>query len=319
MTDTLRLGVSACLLGQPVRFNGGHKRDGFLVDRLGRWVDWVPVCPEDEAGFGTPRPPMQLVSAAGVICLRTVEGGRDLTQPMRAYSAERVERLAALALDGYVFKAGSPSCGVRHVTIHTSPGVATATGRGLFAERLCARLPLLPVEDEGRLGRPRWRENFIGRVYAYRRLRALIQEQTSAQDLASFHEAHQLLLLAHSPRRCATLGAVVAAAGAGGPTAVVESIERYATIFMTALGVVATPARHADALEQAVQHLRPVLDEVSRLRIDGDIADYRRGAVPLAVPRASIAELAAAHAVGYLVRQIYLQPGPAALVLADTR
>jgi uncharacterized protein YbbK (DUF523 family) len=171
--DKPRVGVSACLLGEPVRWDGGHKRDAYLVDVLGRHVEWVPVCPEVEAGFPTPRETMRLVRTKGRgVRLKTTKTEQDVTGQMARYVKARVAELAEANLSGYLLKKDSPSCGMERVKVCAEKGPAARTGRGLFAEALMARLPTLPVEEEGRLSDPRLRENFVERVFAYQRRRA---------------------------------------------------------------------------------------------------------------------------------------------------
>ena len=179
MSDRPRVGISACLLGQPVRFDAGHKRDAWLVDALGPQVEWMPVCPEVEAGFGTPRETMQLVrSAGGGVALMTTGTARDVTDMMRRYTDRRIDELARAGLDGYVLKADSPSCGIQSVPVFTAPASAVfnleSTGRGLFAEALVSRLPHLPVADEQRLADPAFRTAFIARVVAHHRASKMI-------------------------------------------------------------------------------------------------------------------------------------------------
>lgn len=168
-----RVGISACLLGQEVRYDGGHKRDAFLTDILGRYVEWVPVCPEVELGMGTPRPPIRLERHDGEIRLVMPSTGGDYTDAMRKYAERRVEELAKLDLDGYILKKDSPSCGLERVEVHHGSGMASQDGRGLFAEALAARLPDLPVEEEGRLEDASLRESFVRRVFLHRHLRRL--------------------------------------------------------------------------------------------------------------------------------------------------
>jgi uncharacterized protein YbbK (DUF523 family) len=162
-----RVGISSCLLGREVRFDGGHKRDAFLVDTLGPLVEWVPVCPEVELGLGTPREPLHLVRRGDAVRMVNVTSGRDITDRMRAFARARVEALVNERLAGYVLKTGSPSCGMERIRIDAEPGMAENDGRGLFAEALIDRFPQLPVEDEGRLSDPRLRENFVERIFAY--------------------------------------------------------------------------------------------------------------------------------------------------------
>ena len=167
-----RVGISACLLGQEVRYDGGHKRDAFLTDILGRYVEWVPVCPEVELGMGTPRPPIRLERRGGEIRLVMPSTGGDYTDAMRAYAERRADALAKLDLDGYILKKDSPSCGMERVEVHHGSGAPSNDGRGLFAAALIARLPDLPFEEEGGLRDPLLRESFVRRVFAryHRRL-----------------------------------------------------------------------------------------------------------------------------------------------------
>ena len=164
-----RLGISACLLGQEVRYDGGHKRDAFLTDELGKYVEWVPVCPEVEIGMGTPREPLRLVRADGITRMLTTSTGIDYTDRMNEWATARVELLACEDLDGYVLKSKSPSCGVWNVKVAGVDGSTAMNGRGLFATVLLERFPLLPVEEEGRLADPAVRADFMERVIAYKR------------------------------------------------------------------------------------------------------------------------------------------------------
>lgn len=164
-TRPIRVGISSCLLGETVRFDGGHKRDPFLTGTFGRFLEWVPVCPEMECGLGAPREPRHLVRVGEDVRLVTVKTGRDLTAQLDTYATRRVAQLASEDLCGYVLEEDSPSCGIERVRIYDERGVPARTGRGRFAARLLERLPDLPVEEEGRLSDPRLRENFIERVF----------------------------------------------------------------------------------------------------------------------------------------------------------
>ena len=208
--EPIRIGISSCLLGQKVRFDGGHKRDSFLTDTLGRYVEWVPVCPEVEVGMGTPRETVHLVrdvprssrTGEGVPVRMVAPGsGVDWTDRMVAYAQARVAKLAALDLSGYVLKKDSPSCGMERVKVHAPGAMPERSGTGLYAAALRARMPTLPIEEEGRLCEPRLRENFVERVFAYRRLRTLFAGRWSVGQLVRFHTAHKLILLAHATGR----------------------------------------------------------------------------------------------------------------------
>ena len=168
--ETLRIGISQCLLGDKVRYDGGHKRDSFLIEVLGRHVEWVPVCPEVELGLGTPREPMRLVGNPQTPRLITISTGVDHTDAMNRFARQRVRELEAVDLSGYVFKADSPSCGITHVPIFNQ-GIETHDTVGLFARAFIEHFPLIPIEEEGRLHDPQAVKNFLGRVLAYRKTR----------------------------------------------------------------------------------------------------------------------------------------------------
>jgi uncharacterized protein YbgA (DUF1722 family)/uncharacterized protein YbbK (DUF523 family) len=310
----LRLGVSACLLGTQVRYDGGHKRNLFLTDLLGPFVEWVAVCPEVEAGFGTPREAMQLVRQDDGVRLLTVRTRRDVTEQLDRAVAARLRQLASLDLDGYVLKKDSPSCGLFRVKVYGgSGGVGARTGRGLFAAGLAAAQPLLPLEEEGRLSDPVLREAFVERVFAYRRLRELTAGRVRAGDLMRFHARHKLQLLAHAPAAYARLGRLVAS---GKGRVARTLVDAYATGFMAALAVPATRGRHVNVL----QHMAGYFDEAdsgSRRELAATIADYGRGLVPLVVPLTLIAHHARRHGVEYLLDQVYLQPHPKELMLRN--
>src|SRR6476660_5773035 len=208
-TATLRLGISRCLLGDEVRFDGGHKRDNFLTDVFGRYVEWVPVCPEVEAGLGTPREAMRLVGDPRHPRLVTIRSGTDHTQALVRMTDERIEELKKLELSGYVFKKDSPSCGIERVRLYNEHGMAGRNGVGLFARAFIEQFPLIPVEEEGRLCEPTLRENFIERVFCYRRWQDLMQNGVTRQSLVQFHTIHKYLLLAHHPQQGEVLGRLI--------------------------------------------------------------------------------------------------------------
>lgn len=308
MTASIRIGISACLLGQEVRFDGGHKRDPFLTDVLGPHVEWVPVCPEVEVGMGTPRETLRLVRAGPDVRMVTTRTGLDCTARMNGWARRRVAALAREDLDGYVLKSDSPSCGMERVKVFSGAGPASRDGRGLFANVLLAEFPLLPAEEEGRLRDPRLRENFIERVFAHRRLKDHFAGRWSAASLVAFHTAHKLSLLAHSTTAYRELGRLVA-----------DSVQRprgelrqeYERLFMTTLARPATIRRHTSVLMHMAGHLKRRLDAASRREVAGCIEEYRAGAVPLVVPLTLIAHHVRVHDVEYLAGQTYLLPLPA--------
>jgi len=310
----IRIGISACLLGERVRYDGGHKRDAYLVETFGRYVEWVPVCPEVEMGLGTPRETLRLVRTGGDTRLVMPKTGADHTAAMRAYASRRIAELAEEDLCGYILKKGSPSCGMERVKVFDAHGVPAKSGRGLFVEALLEHFPHLPIEEEGRLTDPRRRENFVERVFAYRRLRTLFAGRWKVGELVAFHTAHKLLLMAHSPKAYESLGRLVAGAKAV-PRA--ELRERYEAEFMRALGEIAATKRQANVLLHILGYFRKQLDDDSRGELLAVIEDYRRGLVPLIVPITLIRHYVRRFNVAYLRGQIYLEPHPKELMLRN--
>jgi uncharacterized protein YbbK (DUF523 family)/uncharacterized protein YbgA (DUF1722 family) len=314
MSDEIRVGVSTCLLGERVRHDGGHKRDAFVTETLAPYIRFVPVCPEVEIGLGIPREAIHLLRRAGEIRLVGVESGRDHTEAMTSFARRRVAELAALDLSGYILKKDSPSCGVERVAIHLADGRKERKGRGLFASALRERLPVLPVEEEGRLQDPKLRENFIERVFAYRRVKTLFAERWTAADLVRFHSREKMLLLVHDRSRTVALGRWIAAMHARSRA---EIARGYTEGFLSALEKIATRGRHADVLAQMAGFLRGTVDAASRRELASLIEDYRRGGVPLVVPLTLIRHHVRARAIEYLAGQSYLEPHPHELMLRN--
>ena len=310
----IRIGVSACLLGEKVRFDGGHKRDPYLVESFGRYVEWVPVCPEVELGLGTPRETLRLVRISSDIRMIMPKTGADHTEAMRAYADRRVRELAKEDLSGYILKKDSPSCGMERVRVFDAHGVPAKSGRGLFAEALLQHFPLLPFEEEGRLTDPRLRENFVERVFAYARLRSLFSGHWKVGDLVAFQTAHKLLLMAHSPRAYKSLGRLVAEASSV-PHAQLR--DRYESEFMGALRDMATSKRQANVLQHMVGYFSKQLDSDSRQELQALVQDYRAGLVPLVVPLTLIRHYVRKYDVTYLRGQVYLDPHPKELMLRN--
>lgn len=310
----LRVGVSSCLLGAEVRFDGGHKRDAFVVDALGAHVEFVAVCPEVEIGLGVPRETIRLEHRDGETRLVAPKSGADHTDRMKRWSAARLREVAALDLDGWVLKRGSPSCGLERVRIHEGAGPARRDGRGLFAEALAAALPDLPLEEEGRLNDARIRENFVERLFAHRRLKDLFDGRWSVGDLVRFHTREKLTLLAHDPKAYEALGRLVATAKGQGRG---ELAAEYRGRFMAALARIATPGRHANVLAHVQGYFRKRLGAEERAELAELIEDYRKGLVPLIVPLTLVRHYVRTLAVAYVAGQSYLEPHPKELMLRN--
>jgi uncharacterized protein YbgA (DUF1722 family)/uncharacterized protein YbbK (DUF523 family) len=310
----IRLGVSSCLLGNEVRFDGGHKRDRFVTDLLGQFVDWVPVCPEVEVGMGTPRPALRLVRDQDFVRMIEIKSGLDHTRSMEKYSSQRVRGLGALDLSGYILKNNSPSCGMSRVKVYGKASMPKKDGIGLFAEALLKAYPSLPVEDEGRLNDAKLRENFIERVFAYRRIRDLFQGRWTMAQVIDFHSVHKLQLMAHSTVAYRELGRLVATVKTQTRT---DFRRAYESGFMGALEQVATPGRNANVLQHAAGHLKKLLDSSARTELAEIIHDYRNGLVPLVVPITLIRHHVRQHDIDYLIDQVFLDPHPRELMLRN--
>ena len=313
-TAPLRLGISRCLLGDEVRFDGGHKRDNFLTDVFGRYVEWVSVCPEVEAGLGTPREAMRLVDDPQYPRLVTIKSGTDHTRALETMTKNRLEELKSLDLSGYVFKKGSPSCGIERVRIYNEHGVPSRNGVGLFARAFIEQFPLIPVEDEGRLCDSTLRENFIERVFCYRRWQDLVQNGVTRQALVQFHTIHKYLLLAHSPQQYEVLGRLV---GQAHQHHLKELAYRYGELFMKALAVKATVRKHVNVLQHILGYFKERLGAREKAELLVVIGDYHQGLTPLIVPLTLIKHYVQTYEVAYIRDQIYLNPHPKELMLRN--
>ena len=310
---SVRLGISRCLLGEPVRYDGGHKQDHFLVDVLGQHVEWIPVCPEVEAGFGTPREALRLVDDVVEPRLITIRSRHDHTDRMRRYAKQRSRDLQALNLSGYVFKKDSPSCGTRRVRVYARDGRLLGTGKGLFADAFQRTFPLTPIEEEGRLRDQGLRENFIERVFGYHRWQLLNSSLTRGR-LVAFHTAHKYLLLAHSQRHYRDLGRLVANAKQSSAR---ELAKTYGNLFMEALTVKTTIRKHVNVLQHLTGHFKGVLSSTAREELHAVLSDYQNGFVPLSVPVTLIRHYVRILDVPYLRDQVYLAPHPKELMLRN--
>jgi uncharacterized protein YbgA (DUF1722 family)/uncharacterized protein YbbK (DUF523 family) len=313
-TASLRLGISRCLLGDEVRFDGGHKRDSFLTDVFGRYVEWVPVCPEVEAGLGTPREAMRLIGDPQNPRLVTIETGIDHTHALEAMATDRTEKLKKLDLSGYVFKKGSPSCGIERVRLYDEHGMSSRKGVGLFARAFMKQFPLTPVEEEGRLCDPTLRENFIERVFCYRRWQDLIQRGATRQALVQFHTIHKYLLMAHHPQQYEILGRLIGQAHRSRPK---ELAHRYGELFMNTLAVKATVRKHVNVLHHIIGHFKERLSANEKSELLSVIGDYHHGLSPLVVPLTLIKHYVRIFDVSYIREQVYLNPHPKELMLRN--
>lgn len=309
----IRLGVSRCLLGDPVRWDGGHKHDHFLTDVLGPYVEYVPVCPEVEAGFGIPREPFRLIGDWGAPRLVTNRTGVDHTDRMQTWAAQRLEELAGEALMGFVFKKDSPSSGMERVKVYDRNGVPMKRGVGIFARAFMERFPDIPVEEEGRLNDTRLRENFIERIFTLDRWRE-VAERPSRMGLVQFHTAHKLLLLSHSPEHYREMGRLVADLR-GRPLD--EVFGAYRGMLTDALRLHATNRKQRNVLQHAMGYFKKVLSPDEKRELLEVLEAYGREDVPLIVPVTLIDHYVRKYDEPYLKGQVYLRPHPLELRLRN--
>ncbi len=316
MAGKLRLGVSRCLLGENVRYDGGHQLDRFVAHTLGAHVEFVPVCPEVECGLPIPREAVRLVGDPARPRLVGRESGRDVTAQMEAWAARRLEDLAGEGLSGFIFKSGSPSSGMERIKVYPADGgrqPLSYKGVGVFARMFMARFPRLPVEDDGRLHDPRLRENFIERIFAVRRWQE-VAARPGLGALVDFHTRHKLLVLSHSPELYRELGRLVA----GGKTrAEVELFGLYEELLLRALGLLATPRKHANVLTHGLGYFKKRLTPDEKQEMLELIERYRREEIPLIVPVTLLNHYVRKYGEAYLADQAYLNPHPAELKLRN--
>jgi uncharacterized protein YbgA (DUF1722 family)/uncharacterized protein YbbK (DUF523 family) len=307
------LGVSSCLLGNEVRYDGGHKHDRYITGTLGNYFTFVPVCPEVECGLPVPREAMRLVGDPQRPKLLTVRSGLDHTERMESWAAKKVEELAQLDLCGFIFKSKSPSSGMERVKVYDQNNMPHPVGVGIFARIFKERFPLLPVEEEGRLHDMGLRENFIEAVFVYRRWRGTVAAATP-QALVGFHTSHKLLIRAHSEKHYREMGRLVARAGAEKMTTLLPA---YQDLLMAAMRLKATPKKHVNILMHMMGHFKKLLSADEKQELLELIDRYKSSHVPLIVPLTLLNHYVRKYREPYLAGQYYLNPHPLELKLRN--
>jgi uncharacterized protein YbgA (DUF1722 family)/uncharacterized protein YbbK (DUF523 family) len=306
------IAVSSCLLGEAVRYDGGHKRDSWITGPLSRHLDYRPICPEVAIGLGVPRPPIHLTGAPQrPRAVGVQDPSLDVTAALQGFARHTARELQGVA--GYILKSRSPSCGMARVKLHGQHG-ARQTTVGIHAREIMARLPQLPVEEEGRLNDPLRRENFITRVYTYHRWLVFRRQRLSARGLLAFHTAHKYLVMAHNQAAYRRLGKLLADLKGVQLPAIAE---QYIAELMGALGRCANRAHHVNVLQHITGYLKRRLDGDDKQALVAAIAAYGRGEVPLIVPLFLLRHHLRQHPDPYLAGQWYLNPYPDALGLRN--
>ena len=312
MPKRIKLGISSCLLGNTVRWNSGHKLDRYLTNTLGQFVDYVPVCPEVEAGFGVPRESMRLVGNPENPRLVTFQTKTDKTDQMLRWARKRVRDLEKEDLHGFIFKSGSPSSGMIRVKVYTEKGMPVKKGVGMFARQFMAHFPLIPAEDDGRLHDIRIRENFIERIFTLRRWRETIAKGRRMGNLVDFHTRNKLLILSHSQKHSRMMGKLVAA-GKQMPSK--DLYSQYEAILMEALALKTTPKKNLNVLQHLMGYFKKQLSGDEKQELLEVFDRYRREFVPLIVPITLINHFVRKYDQQYLKMQTYLNPHPVELKL----
>lgn len=314
MEDTFKIGVSACLLGQNVRYDGGHKLDRFLTDTLGQYVSFVPVCPEAECGLGIPRESMHLEGDPAAPRLVTTKTGKDLTDRMLQWANQRLKELQKENLCGFIFKSKSPSSGMERVNVFTEKGVPPKKGSGLFAAAFMKHFPLIPVEDDGRLHDPKIRGNFIERIFTLQRWRRISSGRKRIGDLVDFHTRHKLLILSHSQKHYRFMGKLVATVREYPPG---ELFRIYEATLLEALKHKTTIQKNTNVLQHLMGYFKKQLSADEKQEMLQIIDQYRAGHIPLVVPVTLINHYIRKYQQPYLSGQFYLHPHPIALQLRN--
>ncbi len=311
----IKIGVSSCLLGNPVRYDGGHKHDRYITDTLGKYFKFVPVCPEVECGLPVPREAMRLVGDIENPRLLTSRSGQDYTEQMQQFSARKVEELEKMNLCGFIFKKDSPSSGLFRVKVYPPSGQSSLkVGRGFFAAAMAERFPQLPMEEEGRLHDPLIRENFLEHVFSYRRWRDFLEDRPDYKKLIAFHTRQKLLLMAHSPPHYAILGKLVAS---GKKQPKKQLLEDYEIKYMDALSNFSSIKKHTNVMQHIMGYFKDRITPDEKQELLELIWNYREGLVPLTVPLTLINHYVRKYDTAYLKKQVYLSPHPAELMLRN--
>lgn len=306
----LNLGVSSCLLGNKVRYDGNHKLNHYIAETLSNFFKLVPVCPETECGLGIPRESMHLVRQDNSIHLVTTKSGKDLTSLFDNWLINKLSDLPNDNLCGFIFKTKSPSCGLIDTKILDSDSTSVNKGSGLFAKAFTLKFPLIPVIDDGRLHDPVRRENFLERVFIYSRWKECINQNSTGYDLIRFHEKHKLLIMSHSQQKLKNLGKIVSSCGKELSS---DLKNEYINLLMDCMALIATVKKQTNVLQHIEGHLKGILSLEQKKELQEIIDSYHNGVVPLIAPITLIRHYIRILNVPYLKEQVYFDPYPAEL------
>jgi len=310
----VKVGISTCLLGVSVRYNGGHKHDRFLTDTLGQYVEYVPVCPEVECGLPVPRESMRLVGKPESPRLVTTRSNIDHTEKMTNWAMMRVKELEKEDLCGFIFSSKSPSSGMERVKVYNEKGIPDNKGVGIFARIFMEHFPLIPVEEEGRLHDPVLRENFIGRIFTLKQWREVIKKPKSVGNIVKYHTRNKLNILSHSEIHYRKMGRLVAE---GKMIPIQDLYKEYENLLMQSLKLKSTQRKNTNVLQHILGYFKKDLTPDEKQELLDIILDYRNGFKPLIVPITLINHYVRKYNQPYLKEQTYLNPHPVKLKLRN--
>jgi uncharacterized protein YbgA (DUF1722 family)/uncharacterized protein YbbK (DUF523 family) len=314
MTLPIQIGVSACLLGEHVRYDGGHKHDRYITDTLGRFFSFVPVCPEVGCGMPTPREAMRLEGDPADPRLMTRQSRIDKTDQMLVYCEQKIRELKTADLCGFIFKKDSPSSGLFRVKVYDGDGMPRKAGRGLFADAFVRSFPMIPAEEAERLNDATLRENFIERVFIYRRWKNFLNDAPDPARLVEFHTRQKLLMMAHSLLIYREMGRLVAH---GNEIQRDELFRRYGELLMAGMALHATAKKNTNVLMHIMGYFKKVLSPAEKMELLETITQYHDQIVPLIVPMTLLKHYVGKYEQDYLKQQIYLSPHPSELMLRN--
>jgi len=310
----IKLGISTCLLGENVRYDGGHKLDRFLSETLGQYVEYVPVCPEVECGLPVPRESMHLEGDPDSPRLVTIRTKQDMTDRMIGWALKRVAEPEKEDLGGFIFKSDSPSSGMEGINVYNEKGIPVKKGVGIFARIFMEHFPLLPIEDEGRLHDSKLRDNFIERIFALKRWRGVLQRKESRRNIVDFHARHKLLILSHSPKFYQMMGKLVAKAK---DLPLKELYQKCQTLLMESLYLKTSPKKNANVLQHMMGYFKEQLSSDEKQELLDVIDHYKKEYIPLILPITLIQHYVRKYDQPYLKGQVYLNPHPLELQLRN--
>ncbi|MBA1229698.1 DUF1722 domain-containing protein [Pseudomonas viridiflava] len=314
VTEKPKLGISACLMGAEVRFNGGHKESHLCTRALSQYFDFVQACPEVAIGMGIPREPIRLVGdAENPRALGTVNRDLDVTEALAEYGVQMASELGDIC--GYIFMQKSPSCGLERVKVYRENGAPVdGGGSGIYAKAFCDLHPNLPVEEDGRLNDAVLRENFVTRVFAYSAWQQLLKEGVTRRALTEFHSRYKYQLMANDPVQYKALGKMLGSMGRSDPK---DIAPQYFSELMTALKKCATRRTHTNVLQHLTGYLKQTISAEDKQEIQTLIGQYHQGIVPLIVPLTLLKHHFRQHPDPYVALQVYMQPHPENLSLRN--